>query len=101
MYNKLENKKLIDNIYIITDLNDINTQINSEVIYVNENGFIFNKTIDNKKPDKLLRYTSSEKIFIVINIPSDYSITNQKKIIFNIINKFFIFFFFNFWNYNF
>lgn len=88
MYNKLENKKLIDNIYIIKDLNDINTQINSEVIYVNENGFIFNKTIDNKKPDKLLRYTASEKIFIVINIPSDYSITNQKKIIFNIIKIF-------------
>lgn len=88
MYNKLENRRIVNNIYITSDLKEIYNKITSEIIYVNENGFSFNNSVNSKKPNKLLKSIINQSIFIVINIPSNCTIVVQKKIILNIIKIF-------------
>lgn len=88
MNSKLENKKIVNNIYILSDLEEIYNKITSNIIYINENGFSFNNSINSKKINKLLNPNINESIFIVINISNNYNIDEQKKIISNLMKIF-------------
>ncbi len=88
MINKLENKKVINNIYVLSNLKDIYSQIKSDILYIDENGVKLNNNSNIHKINVLLSSYTNKSIFIVIKISNNFSIDIQKKIIFNIIKIF-------------